>query len=118
MVSRIPDVALPREGLLVISTGPAPDGAGLCLRLAGEADLYSCSALEQALAVRVAAGRDVQVDVTAVTFADVAVTRLLALTAARLGPGRKLVLYGAVTRVRRLVGLCWPGLPGLEVTDE
>jgi STAS domain len=66
----------------------------------------------------VAAGRDVQVDVTAVTFADVAVTRLLALTAARLGPGRRLVLYGASPAVRRLVGLCWPGLPGLEVTDE
>jgi anti-anti-sigma regulatory factor len=118
MVSRIPDVAPAREGLLVISTGPAADGAGLCLRLAGEADLYSCSALEQALAGMVAAGRDVQVDVTAVTFADVAVTRLLALTAARLGPGRRLVLHGASPAVRRLVGLCWPGLPGLEVTDE
>jgi hypothetical protein len=67
MVSRIPDVAPAREGLLLISTGPAADGAGLCLRLAGEADLYSCSALEQALAGVVAAGRDVQVDVTAVT---------------------------------------------------
>jgi anti-anti-sigma regulatory factor len=117
-VSLVPDVAPAREGLLVISTVPARDGAGECLRLAGEADLYSCGALEQALAGLAAAGGDVQVDVTAVTFADVAVTRVLALTAARLGPGRTLVLHGASPAVRRLVGLCWPGLPGLEVTDE
>jgi anti-anti-sigma regulatory factor len=116
-VSLVPDVAPAREGL-VISAVPAGDGARPCLRLAGDADLSACSALERALAAAVAAGGDVQVDLTAVTFADVAVTRLLALTAARLGPGRRLLLSGASPAVRRLVSLCWPGSPGLEITDE
>jgi anti-anti-sigma regulatory factor len=116
-VCLVPDVAPAREGLLVISTMPSWDGAGLCLRLAGEADLSACGALQQALAQVAASGGDVHVDLAAVTFADVAVTRLLALTAARLGPGRSLVLRGASPAIRRLVGLCWPGLPGLEVID-
>ncbi len=102
---------------LIPDGGPAGEGAGFCLRLAGDADLSACSELDEALAGAAAAGGDVYVDMAAVTFADVAVTRLLALTAARLGPGRRLVLCGASPAVRRLVGLCWPGLPGLEVTD-
>ena len=117
-MSLVPKVAPSRENRLLISIGPAGEGAGPRLRLAGEADLYACSALERVLASAAAAGGDVQVDLAAVTFADVAVTRLLALTAARLGPGRRLVLSGASPAVRRLVSLCWPGLPGLEVTAE
>jgi anti-anti-sigma regulatory factor len=89
----------------------------MCLRLAGEADLSVCGSLAEALAVPVAAGGDVHLDLAALTFADVSVTRMLAQTAAGLGPDRKMVLHGASPGLQRLVQLCWPDQPGLEVTD-
>jgi anti-anti-sigma regulatory factor len=116
-MSAIPDVAPAHEGLLAITYLALEDGGGMCLRLAGDADLSACSSVEQALAVPVAAGGDVHLDLEALTFADVSITRLLAQTAAGLGPGRKLVLHRASPGLRRLVQLCWPDLPGLEVTD-
>ena len=89
----------------------------MCLRLAGDADLSECDELEQALAGPVAADGDIHLDLAALTFADVAAARLLARTAARLVPGRKLVLHRPPPALRRLVQMCWPDQPGLEVTD-
>jgi anti-anti-sigma regulatory factor len=116
-MSLFPDVAPARAGLLTITALAREDGAGMCLRLAGDADLSECDALEQALAVPVAADGDVHLDLAALTFADVAVARLLASTAARLVPGRKLVLHRAPPALQRLVQMCWPDQPGLEVSD-
>jgi hypothetical protein len=57
-----PDVAPARAGLLTIDALAREDGAGMCLRLAGGADLSECDALEQPLAVPVAAGGDIHLD--------------------------------------------------------
>jgi anti-anti-sigma regulatory factor len=116
-MSLFPDVAPARAGPLTITALAREDGAGMCLRLAGDADLSECDALEQALAGPVAAHGDVHLDLTALTFADVAVARLLARTAALLVPSRKLVLHRAPPALQRLVQMCWPDQPGLEVTD-
>jgi len=89
----------------------------MCLRLAGDADLSECDAVEQALAVPIAADGDAHLDLAALTFADVAVARLLARTATGLVPGRKLALHRAPPALQRLVPMCWPDQPGLEVTD-
>jgi anti-anti-sigma regulatory factor len=89
----------------------------MCLRLAGDADLSECAALEHALSGPVAADGDVYLDLAALTFADVAVARLLARTATGLAPARKLVLRRPPPALQRLVQMCWPDQPGLEVTD-
>ena len=105
-MSLFPDVAPARAGPLTITALAREDGAGMCLRLAGDADLSECDALEQALAVPVAADGDVHLDLAA-----------LASTAARLVPCRKLVLHRAPPALQRLVQMCWPDQPGLEVSD-
>ena len=105
-------------GGLVITTATAAGGDGTWLRLAGEADLSDCGALRQALAGPVAAAGDVDLDLAELAFADVAVTRVLAQTAARLAPERNLVLHRASPPLLRLMHLCWPAQAGLEVIAD
>jgi anti-anti-sigma regulatory factor len=103
---------------LVITTVAAGDGDETWLRLAGEADFSDFGTLQHALAAPVAAAGDVHIDLAALDFADVAITRLLAQTAAGLAPRRRLVLHRASPALRRLLQMCWPGQPGLEVTPR
>jgi anti-anti-sigma regulatory factor len=105
------DLALMPDGL-VITTVAAGDGE-TWLRLAGEADISDVGALQHALAAPVAAAGDVHMDLAALDFADVAITRLLAETAAALEPRRRLVLHQPSRSLRRLLQMCWPGQAGL-----
>jgi hypothetical protein len=103
---------------LAISLRPCGRGCGgVWLRLSGEADLNSCSVLASTLAIPLAAGGDIELDLTDQTFADVAVVRRIACTAATLAPGRKLVLIRPAPAVWRVIQMCWPDQRGLEVSD-
>jgi anti-anti-sigma factor len=93
-------------------------GEGRWLRLAGEADLRACEALADALAALAEAEENIHLDLTDLTFADVAIARVLARTAAHLDPARKLVLHRVSPLVRRVVELCYADQAGLEIADE
>jgi anti-anti-sigma regulatory factor len=108
------DTAVTAAGL-VITTVAAVGGDETWLRLAGEADLSDFGAVQHALAASVAAAGDVHMDLAALDFADVAITRLLAETAAELAPRRRLVLHQPSRSLRRLLQMCWPGQDGLEL---
>ncbi|MFC4585678.1 STAS domain-containing protein [Sphaerisporangium corydalis] len=87
------------------------------LRVGGEVDTTTAGEFGEALAavVRCCDG-DVRVDLAGVTFIDLAGLRVLADTAAELGPGRALVLgpmAGHVEHLIRLVG--WDTAPGLRL---
>ena len=90
---------------------------GVWMCLSGEADLNSCGVLASTLAIPVAAGGDIQLDITDLTFADIAVLRRIACTAAALAPGRKLVLIRPAPAVWRVIQMCWPDQQGLVVSD-
>ena len=102
-------------GRLRISVS-CPDGAGITqVRLAGEADLFTSDALRRALAATVPQGADIHLDLSRLAFIDIAVARVLAGAAARLNPGRRMVLHEPPPALRRAIGLCWPDLDALEM---
>ncbi|WP_405878437.1 STAS domain-containing protein [Streptomyces sp. NBC_01384] len=97
--------------LRVIST-TCPPG----LRLEGEIDLCSRDLLAAALdeAVRFGSG-DLHVDLTSVTFIDVAGTRMMTTAAKTLSrDGRRLLLHATPPGTRKVIHLLgWETTPGL-----
>lgn len=107
-------------GLLRIVAVPSGSGAEqqVWLRLSGEADVSAGDALEQALVLAGASGTgDVHVDLADMRFIDVRAARQFTQAARGLRSDRRLVLHNAPPVVRRLIGLCWPALTGLEVAN-
>jgi anti-anti-sigma factor len=82
------------------------------LRLRGEIDISTLPSLELALELLHAQGGDVVLDLTDLTFIDVAGLRTLAYTAAALtATGRRLHLAHPSPQLCRLAGLLgWPHL--------
>jgi anti-anti-sigma regulatory factor len=93
---------------------PLPGRAGL--RLAGEVVLATRGDWERALerAVR-EGGRMYRLELSAVTFVDVAGAGALAAAAQTLQDGRRLVLYEPPNTLCRLLDLFWPDLAAVEV---
>ncbi|MEU2876148.1 STAS domain-containing protein [Streptomyces sp. NPDC007070] len=107
-----PDGAAP--GLRV---SPLPRRAGL--RAAGEVSLVTRAIWQRALDRAVSAGEDVyRLELSAVTFVDVAGVDVLADAARRLAPGRRIVLARPPAAVPRMLELFWPGLTGIEVSPS
>lgn len=89
------------------------------LRVAGEIGLATHAVWEQAL--EQAVGGDVDVyylELSSVTFVDVAGAEVLATAAQRLQGGRRIVLHRPPPTLRRVLDLFWPGLPAIEVATS
>jgi anti-sigma B factor antagonist len=94
---------------LSISTDVLPAGDGVCsvIRLAGEADITTTTALRDALAAAVAKRPHmILVDMTALTFIDSAATQMIIRAYRLLLPeGRRLVLIHPTPTVARTLEL-------------
>lgn len=109
-----PDGPWPAGAVLTVC--PLPDRPGV--RAAGEISLSTRVTWEAALERLAAPGHEVfHVELSAVTFVDVAGASALALTAQSLGAGRRIVVSRPPLTLRRLLELFWPGLPALEVVE-
>ncbi|WP_030347896.1 STAS domain-containing protein [Streptomyces sp. NRRL S-1022] len=94
---------------------PLPGRSGF--RAAGEVSLPTRGIWERALERAVREGEDVyHLELSALTFVDVAGVGALADAARSLGGGRRLVLDRPPDAVPRILELLWPGLPGIEVS--
>ncbi|MFE1911856.1 STAS domain-containing protein [Streptomyces anandii] len=57
-------------------------------------------------------------ELSAVTFVDVAGVGVLARAADRLGPGRRIVVRRPPAALPRILATFWAGLPGIEVSTS
>ncbi|MEW2292670.1 STAS domain-containing protein [Streptomyces sp. NPDC006743] len=110
-----PDPALADTAAPVLAVSPLAGRAGV--RAAGEVSLATRGVWERVLEQALSGGEDVyRLELSDVTFVDVAGAGALADAARRLGPGRRMVLHRPPPALPRLLELFWPGLPGIEVT--
>lgn len=87
------------------------------LRAAGEVGHATQEIWERALEQAVGARADVyRLELSAVTFVDIAGADALAAAARRLEEGRLLELHRPPPTLSRTLDLFWPGLSGIEVT--
>lgn len=109
-------------------SGPAPAAPRLDVypltgrtgfRAAGEVSLSTREVWERALERAVRGGGDVyHLELSAVTFVDVAGAGALADAARSLGGRGRLVLDRPPRSLPRVLELLWPGLPGIEVSSS
>ncbi|MEV5509663.1 STAS domain-containing protein [Streptomyces orinoci] len=93
---------------------PLCERAGL--GLSGEVSLPTRVAWEGALATLPGRPGRVYLELSLVTFVDVAGTAALAFTAQRLGSGRRLIVDRPPPSMRRALEAFWSDLPAIEVT--
>lgn len=87
------------------------------IRAAGEVGLATHMIWERVLEQAVREGEGVYyLELSEVTFVDVAGAGALAAAAGRLGAGRRLVVRRPPSALRRVLETFWPGLPTIEVT--
>lgn len=109
-----PSAAARQHRTAVLELSPLANRAGVAA--AGEITLTTRTVWEQALADLVCEGGDVHLDLSAVTFVDVAGASSVAVTAQRLGTGRRMFLNGPPPALRRALDTFWPDLAAIEVT--
>ncbi|MFE7774925.1 STAS domain-containing protein [Streptomyces sp. NPDC057445] len=121
-------VASSPQGSAALEVSPLTDKVGL--RAAGEVSLSTRTVWERELerlvgraddAVRqgdgvVGRGGDVYLELSGVTFVDVAGASVLALAAQRLHGDRRMVLDQPPPALRRALDLFWPDAAAIEVT--
>ncbi|MFI5688345.1 STAS domain-containing protein [Streptomyces sp. NPDC051636] len=96
---------------------PLPGRTGV--QAAGEVSLTTRGIWERALEEAVREDEDVyHLELSAVTFVDVAGVDALAGAAQRLGDGRRIVLDRPPPALPRLLELFWPGLRTIEVSKS
>ncbi|WP_345621322.1 STAS domain-containing protein [Streptomyces ziwulingensis] len=83
--------------------------------MAGEVGLSTLPAWRQALEQVVREDEDVYLELSSVTFVDVAGAGALADAAGRLTEGRRLVLHRPPAALRRVLEMLWPDLTEIEV---
>jgi anti-anti-sigma regulatory factor len=93
---------------------PLPDRRGW--QAAGQVSLATRPVWEQALS-RLAQGDEeaCHLELSAVTFVDVAGASALAVAAQGLSEGRRIVLEQPPAALRRVLDVFWPDLPAIEV---
>ncbi|GAA3129254.1 STAS domain-containing protein [Streptomyces echinatus] len=117
-----PEPARPRPAAAApVPAGPRLDVYPLTgrrgFRAAGEVSLPTRVIWERALERAVREGEDVYyLELSALTFVDVAGAGVLADAARSLGEGRRLVLHRPPGSLPRVLDLLWPGLAGIEVS--
>ncbi|MET7683194.1 STAS domain-containing protein [Streptomyces sp. NPDC005423] len=83
---------------------------------AGEINLLTRQAWEQTLHHLALSDEEAcHLELSAVTFIDVAGASALAVTAQGLPQGRRIVLEGPPATLRRVLEMFWPDLPTVEV---
>ncbi|MEV4869346.1 STAS domain-containing protein [Streptomyces syringium] len=103
----------PRHGVLDIR--PCADRPGIAA--SGEISLTSQTEWEGALEGLLSRGGDAYLELSDVTFVDVAGTSALARAAQRLGPaGRRIVVHEPPPSLRRALEMFWSDLTVIEVT--
>ncbi|MEV0633885.1 STAS domain-containing protein [Streptomyces sp. NPDC050619] len=110
-----------QEPLGVVGSAPelkvSPLAEPKGLRVAGEVGLATHAVWERALEQAVREDRDVYyLELSSVTFVDVAGAGALAVAAQRLGDGRRMVLHQPPPALRRVLEMFWPDLPSIEVS--
>jgi anti-anti-sigma regulatory factor len=98
----------------VLELLPLTDRTGV--RAAGEVCLTTRASWERALGDLVGPGDDVHLELSGVTYVDVAGASAVAAAATRLEGGRRLVLHGTPPQLRLALDTFWPGLTAIEVT--
>lgn len=89
------------------------------LRVAGEVGLATHEVWERALEQAVREDGDVYyLELSAVTFVDVAGVGALAAAAQELGNGRRMVLHRPPPGMRRVLDMFWPDLTSIEVAKS
>ncbi|MFI1787529.1 STAS domain-containing protein [Streptomyces olivaceoviridis] len=110
----MPRPAVPAPSAPRLDVSPLAGRTGF--RAAGEVSLGTRGIWERALERAVREGEDVyHLELSALTFVDVAGAGALADAARDLGGRRRLVLYRPPDALPRILDLLWPGLPGIEV---
>ncbi|AXE85682.1 STAS domain-containing protein [Streptomyces sp. Go-475] len=112
----------------VPATGPCGPSPGLAVfplagrrgvRAAGEVGLTTRAIWEGVLEQAVREGEDVYyLELSDVTFVDVAGAGALAAAAGRLSDGRRFVVRRPPTALRRTLDLLWPDQAGIEVAPS
>ncbi|MER5294981.1 STAS domain-containing protein [Streptomyces pharetrae] len=98
-----------------LTVSPLAERRGV--RAAGEVGLSTHQVWERALEEIVQQGEEVcHVELSAVTFVDVAGAGALVAAARRLPPDSRLVLHRPPPALCRTLELLWPGLPAIEVS--
>ncbi|MFF8030784.1 MULTISPECIES: STAS domain-containing protein [unclassified Streptomyces] len=89
------------------------------VRAAGEVALATHMIWERALEQAVRGGEAVYyLELSEVTFVDVAGAGALAAAAGQLGDGRRFVVHQPPLALRRVLDTFWPDLPAIEVTTS
>lgn len=102
----------PRTAALEIRSLTDPPG----VHASGEVTLTTRAAWEHALEGLVGGSGDVYLDLSCVTFVDVAGASAVAVAAQQLGIGRRMVLKAPPRPLRRALELFWADLSAIEVT--
>ncbi|MEU2059146.1 STAS domain-containing protein [Streptomyces sp. NPDC013455] len=114
-VRPLPAAAVPKSSVPRLDVYPLSGRTGF--RAAGEVSLPTRAVWERALERAVGEGEDMYyLELSALTFVDVAGVGALVDTARSLREPRRLVLHRPPPAVPRLLELLWPGLPGIEVS--
>ncbi|WP_405719762.1 STAS domain-containing protein [Streptomyces sp. NBC_01537] len=103
-----------RQYAAVLDIRPLADRHGV--RASGEVCLPTYVAWERALDELVGHDGDVHLELSAITYVDVAGATAMAAAAGRLGEGRRMVLHRPPQVLRRTLQIFWPGLTAIEVT--
>ncbi|WP_225889089.1 STAS domain-containing protein [Streptomyces resistomycificus] len=98
-----------------LKVSPLAERSGL--RVVGEVGLATYEVWEGALEQAVRGDGDVyHLELSSVTFVDVAGTGALAAAAQRMGDGRRIVLNRPPHALRRVLEMFWPDLSSIEVS--
>src|SRR5579864_7158485 len=108
-VKPLPGAAVPFQVNVVTTVSPVG------LKLTGEIDATNAHLVELALLQQAPRTGSVHLDVTGLSFCDVAGIRALLSCARRLEGDRRLVLHGMPAQLEKVMNVMgWSELPGLE----
>jgi hypothetical protein len=102
----------PRRPLVSDERGP-----GDCVRVSGQVYLDTLTDWERILGGLLRCEGDIRMDMSGLTFVDVAGATSLARTAQRLPEGRRIVVRKPPASLTRSLELFWPELVAIEVVE-
>ncbi|WP_344360389.1 STAS domain-containing protein [Streptomyces gobitricini] len=92
-------------------------GSGDCVRVSGQVYLDTLTDWERILGVLLQREGDIRMDMSDLTFVDVAGATSLARAAQRLPDGRRIVVRKPPASLTRVLEFFWPELVAIEVVE-